>query len=1505
MADPAGEGLSPKARDSASLFGDSADIMDTSDDLNDPESDTIKLLNEISSALEFSFDSLPPEVQASYMHFQRDNDAERFHQQLDEFFGNRMLDVFLLENPDSRYIANKLFGKQHSYLADPTLRDPSLSPAEALFTHEEGMESEQDDDNQADPPTGHLYAVRTISSPTSAKASRRSRNRNLGPNPIIRLTGDSQPESMPTPTPDQPRSRLVTRAPEITRRLPSVSEFSILRELYTADFNDGPQAETENLDLSGWLRNWLGPPGVDTSEDANLHDYNGWKIEAPKIMLIRAKNFLADEDVDRTVDWPTKFAELAEYFQYLEENLNGEDWNEDLYEAKKMLNTHWLFEQYHYGCPKLTLDFPNVWPAKSERLPLLPGALIVEDPKGPIGDDMGERQLLVTEIRSAHDVQYNMPREALKTFLHAYVVDASEFWTNRAERPHPVRGADALLSEEERRFNMVKCDDQYYDRCIQGGMKTTARLLATECEFRPSPDDIAQLPSDSSKVDVQSLQSFAKFRGARRAALQQCLNTFDNLMHPVVSTSWRALILPPPQIPDEEPGIIFPTIQAKHIPEKEARDPFSYTLGYRWYINEERKWGEWVREYSTKGAFGERAWAHRDDPIMDLPVNFKGPYVEHFMDREMKKVFDLLRTCGRLHQRLKRAERWAPRVFLRNVLSLIERGIENKDPLTANLQVDFRSNEYRKKLPGQYKPRPPRPQRPPKDKPDESMESAPAEDQSDDDPPGIVLDEESEHLSEHDSDSDLKDELGRYASDQESESLSEHDSDSEPEDESGRYASGRELPKYIHIRPEEVKWLHFVGGPSINEKYFLKKKTSNRLARLFEGRVDEMLEDLDADSLFSSTKPVAFDKFMFELNQDAEKPIKRHQFTREDALGHITWLIDGGKLHFYLDDRGDEWVCRPRGAFHPEDRVRWARSERCPESESSSDEESEAAIQERRRKRRHDKSRQKILTKYQREVQEQCQKQIQDKILEISQLQASADSDAESEFAPRTISTDVSVIESDDLGDYTATMPKFENLRTWRECPEEYDDVHSVLPDTENFFYSLAYRLGVTLRELRKQHRANRRWLNKEKKLENRRFVEDVTKYWIDDAIRVPNDEANKFNKGRLHKITPSRFDVVRMVEPEAVYEGRKTNHSDDEDSGLGRTRVGIIREAYENKDMLHPVRRAFFEGADGVRREIRRREPLWWFAHPDHRPKGPRFWDINRWPPHLQSETTRTKIRFSGPQTPEMFPTRPPPPPRVQPPDPEHQRPTPSAKPPQTTKASPPPRLTKTREIEIPFSDPDVGRRRFQPGPPEFWAGDTPLQRKVMEESARRMYEPDPKPPRRSLFSILSRSQKTEVDPTALPEVDPRIIPKSKPRGSSSEEIQTQEDLEEPQSQSENSQSQETVEESQPQEQSEEESHAQVAEELAEKNSDIDMDPPAKPQQPSPRKRHGKRYSNRFLSSDEEDLYGVTPPKKYSPPPAQANPTLTPWRRRQQPAFSQSIHLKIIDSSKDLEEDL
>lgn len=668
----------------------------------------------------------------------------------------------------------------------------------------------------------------------------------------------------------------ITRSPgsQHSEDMPDYEILGDLGDLSNMELDSSPQPESQGPAISDLFRNWLHPKGIDTSGDVNLHDYKGWKIEAPKIMLTRAKHFLADEDVDRTVDWPHKFAELAEYFSYLEQNFQGEDWGEDLHEAVKMLHTHWVFEQYHYGRPELTLYFPNVWPDQSKRLPQLPGTNFTMEAEDLSDDSMGERKLLLTKLKSAHDFQYQLPRDILKIYIKAYESDAREFWNPQAGSP-PAAGAEGAEESPEPPLNMVKCDNEYYDRCIQGGMKTTSNLMKEECKFKFSGDDIIRSPSGPSQLSVQSLESFAKFRGARRAALEQCLNIFNNAENRLVSSSWNTLMLPSPKVPEEAPGILFPGIEVRDIPKDETRDPLSYTLAYNWFLKEDHKWAQWARPHAIKGAYGERLWRHRDDPIMDLPVNYKGPYVEHFMDTKMKRVFDLLRSCGTLHQRLRRAQRRAPRDFLADVLKLVESGINNED--TAGLNLNFRDNEYRQDSSKQSEID----KGPPKEK-EPIAESPVAESPELDEP----MDDSSEV-------SEATDPLN--ASDGHFEDMSEHGSVSEEELPKPKESGGN----LMHLRPEEEKWLHFLGGPSINNKKLVhEEQTSGRLELLFEARVDEMLDNIDPDALFRDTKTVTLDEFLTELNQGAQGPVRRHQFSDQDAIKHAKRLSKKGKLQY-------------------------------------------------------------------------------------------------------------------------------------------------------------------------------------------------------------------------------------------------------------------------------------------------------------------------------------------------------------------------------------------------------------------------------------------------------------------------------------------------------------------------------------------------------------------------------------------------------------------------------
>ncbi|OTA05772.1 hypothetical protein A9Z42_0064980 [Trichoderma parareesei] len=280
---------------------------------------------------------------------------------------------------------------------------------------------------------------------------------------------------------------------------------------------------------------------VTTSSNMQHHNYKGWLIEDPRIQLARAKNFLADGDIDRTADWKRKFAELVEYFAYLQSKFRGEAWIHDLSEALDMLRAHWIFENYYYGEQQLIVDFPTgFWPKRSTRLPQLPGPEI--------------------ELR---------PREI-----------------------------------------------------VTGSMKK----------------------GDNSSLDDAS-------------------GRVSSLSHPSAAG----------KKPDA--GIIYAMKRLTHPPEKESRDPWAYTRAYQFFKQEELRWAQWAREHAVKESYAHKLWQGSDEPVMQLPKNYKGPVQPDLMNLEMKKTYELLRRCQKIHQGLKRAARRAPRGFIFDLLTAVNKGM--------------------------------------------------------------------------------------------------------------------------------------------------------------------------------------------------------------------------------------------------------------------------------------------------------------------------------------------------------------------------------------------------------------------------------------------------------------------------------------------------------------------------------------------------------------------------------------------------------------------------------------------------------------------------------------------------------------------------------------------------------------------------------------------------------------------------------------------------------------
>lgn len=337
------------------------------------------------------------------------------------------------------------------------------------------------------------------------------------------------------------------------------------------------------------------------------------------------------------------------------------------------------------------------------------------------------------------------------------------------------------------------------------------------------------------------------------------------------------------------------------------------------------------------------------------------------------------------------------------------------------------------------------------------------------------------------------------------------------------------------------------------------------------------------------------------------------------------------------------------------------------------------------------------------------------------------------------VSTEISEPESVDLGPYAKGLPKLANIRSWVETILDRQAVNTDMEKTLILFEGLGYRLGRTLRHLREQHAKDLKSLTPEKRQQNRDYVWKIYRWWENDLPLRANDpkwNPNAIDDSLESRVTPKFCDTIKMAEPEAYQESWDQEKFYINDSNWPASDIllrGIVREAYENKSMLFPTRvtRRIDDTGKTITSEPRR-EPVWSFGHPERCGKGPRFWDINRWPLHLQTEETRDLIESSGPDDSVC----------VVPPS-LGRRPLERTKKKRTEsrrrfgeeieegqekeeitweskgkgRADDNSLLKLGQPFGFTFQDQAQIRRRFKPGTPEYWLGDTPLQKKMIEE--------------------------------------------------------------------------------------------------------------------------------------------------------------------------------------------
>ncbi|KAF5695773.1 hypothetical protein FDENT_79 [Fusarium denticulatum] len=1234
------------------------------------------LLEIIILTFRFDFERLPPEAQRSYDRFLENKSYNEFAATLKGLVLGRRLDGFMEGSSSCLIAVTKLFDSRYPHLGLKKLRDDLVSgrkragsgagprrrsPQSPRRAQKEALrETRNEQASESSRRTSQANLASTLTLPGRVRTRARSEGRvvhwaRIEPSSTQADPETAGPSSDIPPTPievPEPADTLEDQSAPTQR--PLLPGFTISTRTVPVDPGSNRPAvegsgreQTRQEESIAWLRDYNEARG-GPKYDFNLYPYKGWKIEPPEILLHRAINFLADEDIDRTLNWGQKFAELTEYFSYLLHNWQGEEWGAELHEAIDMLHTHWLFEQYHYGRPKLNLKFDNVWPKYSKRLPPIPGVeTTVEKPQS----ELGERRLLLNEIRPAIDYHYELPGDDLERYIDLYASEASNFWESA---PH------SRFSRHE----LAQIENNAFEKCVFSGMSTTDSLIrASEAKFKSE--------SQRSNFSQSALQAFATLRGSQRAALQQTLNQLDNSENLAVCNIFRTLILPPPKIPEKpDAGVLFPTIQVAEVPEEESRDPFSYTVAHRWYLEAERFWKEWGDAYAVKQCYSHKQWEERERPIMDLPKNWLGPFVYDFLDHDMKKTLELLKRCETLLRRIFLQDERAPRPFLADMTRVILEGLSGRP--WDETELDFKGEDFM----------------------------------------------------------------------------------SDPQD-------------LAHIRPLEEDFLRLLGMESIHSNTVdpeINHDGISPLSAIFEQRVREIMYPRGS----ASSGSYDFSNFMVSLNEVCDGPVKRWRFSDEEALEELEHLDRRGVIEL----NEDNIVSCPVPDLHPEQRVRWL----------DTDDDLDAYMQG-----------VKATSGGQPDNGDGDDGDDSDD---------SGGSDDEDEIM--TISTDVSFPESEDLGNYMFGLPKIQNLRSWVRLgtASGREDSDRDMPRNHRFFQRLCFRLGKTIKDLRARMETYRRQLTPEEQDRNRYFLDTMVTEWESNTRTRPELREYNPNKPDLSDDSFTQPDYAEIMHvchhehdfgedgyPEITYGCQDDNYRISVDA----VRKEILREAYENKSMLLPNR--IDRGVDekGLRtRSPLRREPVWSFAHPDRRGKAPRFWDINRWPLHLQSESTAESIRsgrfykpVASPLTPESakesrISVRAATPlvspissvlPRVQR---EMHR---EVQPGTTTMA---PDMTESMDTSenqvysfpgfgenftVTFQDLADSRQTLTTGSSQYLLGDTPLQKKHIEDLIKSGIQTEEPPTWTQRLGTLFGRKNDPVDPGALPKVNPRYIPESKPR--------------------------------------------------------------------------------------------------------------------------------------------
>ncbi|RYP49571.1 hypothetical protein DL768_004773 [Monosporascus sp. mg162] len=348
----------------------------------------------------------------------------------------------------------------------------------------------------------------------------------------------------------------------------------------------------------------------------------------PQLMLPRILNFLRDRDVYRDPQWATNLDAVENYLNEAHNaRLRGEigygtAWLlAALKQARSLVDLHRQYEKWTTGKTRWSTDILPSVAQTSHRLIGYPKV----HPRPPRDNDRSaipEKRIYIPLRPTGTSPFYTeaprnpgQSRDAADSSYSAKLrADEVQFWNSLdvhlTNKTGAASGTCTPWNPGEE--NLYDISNETYEHCIGRG--------AAETNHRAKVENLDTAAVGPFSMRKPLPRGFARARGIKRAAIQQCLNLFTNHENRVTNTPWRRVILPydkismPKEIPFQ-PRVIEPD-RVHHL----AKEPFP--------------WVQWYSVYTTylnfvsaskRIDYNNSNWQELDRSC--LPVNFRGPYI--------------------------------------------------------------------------------------------------------------------------------------------------------------------------------------------------------------------------------------------------------------------------------------------------------------------------------------------------------------------------------------------------------------------------------------------------------------------------------------------------------------------------------------------------------------------------------------------------------------------------------------------------------------------------------------------------------------------------------------------------------------------------------------------------------------------------------------------------------------------------------------------------------------